>query len=68
MLEIIDIGRSRIFVRAQPSPDGTVVGSAGSGECFPLEGETDGWWSIVLSGGVKGWVWGEYVTILDENE
>ena len=68
MLEIIDIGRSRIFVRAQPSPDGTVVGSAGSGERFPLEGETDGWWSIVLSGGVKGWVWGEYVTILDENE
>ncbi|EKD46878.1 MAG: Type IV pilus assembly protein tapC [uncultured bacterium] len=64
-LEIIETGLGFLNVRKQGDSDGEKIGKVIPGQQYEYIQEKNGWYEIVLSDGMSGWVIGEFIKTLD---
>ncbi len=51
-------------VRSAPSLTGSIISSVYPNQRYAFSQEKNGWFNITISGGQKGWVSGQYVTVV----
>lgn len=70
-LRILETGLGYLNVRAEPSLKGEIVGEAMPGEKYFNVGQKEDWYQIIYGdpeNEEKGWVFGEYVEFIEEEE
>ena len=64
-LKIAETGVGWLNVRLEPSLDGKILTQVNVGEEFEYTDKRDGWYKIILDDETGGWVFGEYVEIIE---
>lgn len=67
-LQISSEGLTYLNVRSEPREDGEIIGTAIPGGEYVYGEEIDGWYGITLPEDIQGWVSGEYVTVIENQE
>jgi len=56
-------------VRSGPTTDSSIVAEVTPGDVYPYTATTDGsWYEIQINNDISGWVYGEYIRLVTENE
>ena len=67
-VKILPTGAGYLNVRDDDLIDGEIIGKVIPGETYEYIDERDGWYEIVMEGDEFGWVFGEYVELLRQQE
>jgi len=68
-LEITKTGMGYLNVRSGPTTDSSIVAEVTPGDVYPYTATTDGsWYEIQINNDISGWVYGEYIRLVTENE
>lgn len=65
-LQIKDTGTGYLNVRDKPTTSSNIIGRVKPGETYEYTDYVSGWYKIILQDATKGWVSGQYVTLIKD--